>query len=387
MSGLPIGTWFGFRLRVHWSWLLIFGLVTWNLTAVFDSLRDDWSTGFSLGLAAGASLALFVSVLVHELAHSIVARSRGMEVRDITLFLFGGVSNIEREPPDARSEFMFTVVGPIASVVIGVASLWAAWTLAGGIEVGSLDAIQQLSALELALLWLGQVNILLAVFNLLPGFPLDGGRILRSALWAITGDLRRATRWAAGAGQVLAFALVATGVAMALGYEVPVLGAGIVGGLWLVVIGLFLNAAAASSYQQVVVEHALAKVPVADVMKRDLRTAAGGASVDEVVHEHILGGDRAVAVTNNGDLEGLVCLEDVRAVPREQWTTTAVRDVMTPASKLTTVAPDSPATDALRELSRRDVDQLPVVRPNGHLEGLVRRRDIMSWLELDMERR
>lgn len=390
MGGLSIGTYFGFRLRVHWSWLVIFALFTWNLTVGFEHLRPEWGRAFSVALAAGAALALFLSVLLHELAHSAVARARGMPVRDITLFLFGGASNIEREPPDPKSEFLFTVVGPIVSFLIGIATLAVVFAWAGEVDWTSVEAIEQLNPGQLVLLWLGQINIILAIFNLVPGFPLDGGRILRSAVWAATGNLRTATRWAARTGQLVAFLLIATGIAMALGYDVPVLGSGVAGGVWLVIIGIFLNGAAVANYQQVVLGDVLGQVRVRDIMRRQFPDIDADATVDELVHERIMGSDaRAFPVRGDagGGLAGLVCLQDVRSVPRDRWAGTPVRDVMTPREQLTTVSADATADDALRELAGRDVDQLPVLEDDGRLQGMVHRSDILRWIELERDER
>jgi Zn-dependent protease/CBS domain-containing protein len=369
MGGMSIGTYFGFRLRVHWSWLVIFTLFTVNLTAAFATLRPEWAGWFALVLATAAVLALFVSVLLHELAHAVVARSRGVPVRDVTLFLFGGAAQLEDEPTDPKTEFLFTIAGPIASLLIGIASLAAVVAWAPGVDWTSADAIVQLGPAQLVLLWLGQVNLVLAAFNLVPGFPLDGGRILRSAVWAITGDRRRATLWATTSGR----------------YEVPVFGASIVGGIWLIVIGIFLNGAAIASYRQELVSDALGGVRVSQVMARDLPDVAPSATVDQLVHDRIMGSDsRCFLVRDDGGvngLAGLVSIDDVRTVPRDRWTSTRVQDVMTPREQLVTVGPDTPAIDALQQLARSDVNQLPVVQA-GRVAGLVRRSDLMRWLEL-----
>jgi Zn-dependent protease/CBS domain-containing protein len=385
MGGMSIGTYFGFRLRVHWSWLVIFTLFTVNLTAAFATLRPEWAGWFALVLATAAVLALFVSVLLHELAHAVVARSRGVPVRDVTLFLFGGAAQLEDEPTDPKTEFLFTIAGPIASLLIGIASLAAVVAWAPGIDWTSADAILQVGPAQLVLLWLGQVNLVLAAFNLVPGFPLDGGRILRSAVWAITGDRRRATLWATTSGRIVAFALIGTGIAMVIGYEVPVFGASIVGGIWLIVIGIFLNGAAIASYRQELVSDAFSDVRVAQVMARELPDVAPSATVDQLVHDRIMGSDsRCFLVRDDGavdGLAGLVCIDDVRTVPRDRWTSTRVRDVMTPREQLVTVGPDTPAADALQQLARNDVDQLPVLQGD-QVAGLVRRSDLMRWLQL-----
>ena len=222
-----------------------------------------WST------AVAAALLFFVSVLLHELAHSLVAQSQGVPVRSITLFLFGGVSDIQREPPSPRAEFLITIVGPITSFVIGVILSLLAGINANLLDTmaGSSSAMAGLSPLSTMLLWLGSINILLAVFNLIPGFPLDGGRVLRSILWAISGNLRRATRWASGVGQAVAWLFIFAGIMMVFGTDIPFLGTGLINGLWLAFIGWFLNSAALQSYRQVVIHDMLHGVPVARIMR------------------------------------------------------------------------------------------------------------------------
>jgi len=203
-GGVHIGRIFGINVRIDWSWIFIFLLVTWSLAiGVFPSWHPEWSLSLSWTVAIAASILFFASILAHELAHSLVAKMRGLPVRRITLFLFGGVSNLEREPPSPKTEFFIAIVGPITSVALGLIFL-----LMGGLSIGGIqnlaaepsEMLSQLNPLTTLLLWLGSVNILIGLFNLVPGFPLDGGRILRSLVWMATGSLRKATRWASGAG-------------------------------------------------------------------------------------------------------------------------------------------------------------------------------------------
>ncbi|MGD8624821.1 MAG: site-2 protease family protein, partial [Anaerolineae bacterium] len=223
-SGFKIGRLFGIDIRLDWSWLLILVLVTWNLSAVFGNTHPDWGPGLTWGVAIIAALLFFGSVLAHELAHSLVARARGIPVRNITLFLFGGVSNIQREPPSAGIEFVMAIVGPLTSVVLGVLLL-----VIGGLGTGTLsqsisdpnDVVAQLNPLTTLLIWLGSVNILVGLFNMIPAFPLDGGRVVRSALWAAIDDLKRATRWASWLGQGIAWLMIVAGVSMIFGLNVP----------------------------------------------------------------------------------------------------------------------------------------------------------------------
>jgi Zn-dependent protease/CBS domain-containing protein len=384
-SGFRVGRLFGIDIHIDWSWLLIFLLVTWNLVAMFAQIHPDWGTGLSLGVAVAASLLFFASVLAHELAHSLMARAQGVPVRNIVLFLFGGVSNIEREPPSPRAEFLITIVGPITSVVLGFLFIGAALALTGPLDqTAAADPAQLIAGLDpltTLLFWLGPINILLGIFNMIPGFPLDGGRILRSILWAITGNLRRATRWASRVGQLVAWLLIITGIAMVFGIEVPIFGTGLLGGLWLAFIGWFLNSAAIQSYQQVVIRDVLDGVRVERMMRSSPPTVPPNVTVDHLVYDSVMGTDEhAFPVEQDGRLMGLVTLEDIRKVPRPEWPQVQVGQIMTPADELLVVRPEDDAAEALQKLSQRDVRQLPVMR-NGDMVGLLRRQDITRWLQ------
>jgi Zn-dependent protease/CBS domain-containing protein len=386
-NGFRIARIFGINIGVDWSWLLIFVLVAWNLSTVFASTHSDWGGWLSWGLALIAAILFFVSVLVHELAHSLVAKARGMPVRSIKLFLFGGVSNIEREPPSPGAEFLMALVGPLTSIVLGVLLV-----LAGGFSAPVGEAMSdpeqvlaQLNPLTTLLMWLGSINIFLGFFNLVPGFPLDGGRILRSIFWAVSDDLRRATRWAAWIGQGIAWLMIGAGIAMLFGVQIPLLGGGVSGGLWLAFIGWFLHSSAVMSYRQVVIQDILEDVPVARMMRSKPPTVSPTMTVDALVHDGVMGTDHhAFPVVDEGQLIGLVTLEDVRSIPRTSWDDTTVREIMTDADQLVSVTPEEDAAEALNQLQARDVRQLPVMR-NGSLAGLLRRRDLVKWLQLHSE--
>ncbi len=388
-SGFRLGRILGIRVQIDWSWILIFLLVTWNLAAgVFPSLHPNWGPALNWSLGVVASLLFFASVLAHELAHSLVALARGLPVRRITLHIFGGVSNIEREPPSPGAEFVIAIVGPVTSIILGVLFTALGTASAGNPQLlngVSRQALAQLGPLPTMLLWLGPINIVLGVFNLIPGFPLDGGRLLRSLLWALTRNLRTATRWAAAVSQGIAWLFITGGVAMAFGVQLPFFGTGLVSGLWLAFIGWFLNSAATQSYQQVMVADLLEGVPVSRLMRADAPTVPPGLPVSQLVDDYLLGAnERAFPVMDDGHLAGLVCLEDVRRAPREAWEATTVSQIMTPADQLSTVTPREDANQALEKLARRDVRQMPVVQ-NGRLVGVLRRRDILRWLQLQSE--
>jgi Zn-dependent protease/CBS domain-containing protein len=389
-SGLTIGRIFGIRITIDWSWIFIFVLVTWNVGTAVAHLHPAWGLATIWGVAVVAAILFFASVLAHELAHSLVARAQGLPVRTITLFLFGGVSNIQREPRAPGGEFLMAIVGPLTSIVLGVIFI-----VLGGVSTGtlmhtvlpSMAGLAHLSPLAIILLWLGQINILLGLFNLIPGFPLDGGRVLRSLLWAATGNLRTATRWASWVGQAIGWLMIIGGLAMIFGVQIPFFGTGFLGGLWLAFVGWFLTMAAIQSYRQVVLEDVLEGVPVARLMRTTVPTVPATISISDLVDAHMMGTDeRCFAVLQDGDhLAGLVCLDDVRKVPREAWETTRVQQIMTPMDQVAVVTPQEEASEALTELTGRDVNQVPVVQ-DGRLVGMLRRRDVLRWLQLHGER-
>jgi Zn-dependent protease/predicted transcriptional regulator len=387
-SGFRIGRIFGINIRIDWSWLVIFALITWNLGATFGETHADWSTTLRWGMAVLAALLFFVSVLAHELAHSLVAQARGVSVRSITLHLFGGVSNIQREPDSPQGEFVMAILGPITSLVIGGVLLWIVGLSAGLAGNGSLNIermLTQMSPLMTIFSWLGSVNVMVGLFNLIPGFPLDGGRVVRSILWAVTDNLRRATRWASWLGQGIAWMMIIAGITMVFGARIPILGTGLGNGLWLSFIGWFLHTASVQSYRQVVIQDILEGVPVERMMRTDPPTCSPDCTVSNLVHEHIMkSDDQSFPVVDNGRFVGLVTLDDVRGVSRDEWETTSVRQIMTPSDQLIEVTLQEDAADALGKLARADVRQLPVV-DNGSLAGLLRRRDIVKWLQLESE--
>ena len=387
-KGIRIVNLFGIDIEVDWSWLLILLLVIWNLSTTFTQVHPNWSTFFAVTMGILAALLFFLSVLLHELAHSLVAKSQGLPVNKITLFLFGGVANIREEPKSPGNEFTMAILGPVTSIVIGFTLL----LLAGvGLQVQDLsqldpmEFLEGLSAFRTLAVWLGSINIILGVFNLIPGFPLDGGRVLRSIIWAITDNLRTATRWASYVGQGIAWVMITGGIAMVFGIRIPFFGQGLVNGVWLILIGWFLNNAAIRSYQQLVVRDVLENVPVRQMTKRNPPTVSAGITVGTLIEDHIMQtDDHAFPVLEDGKLVGIVCLDDVRRVPAEERSSTTISNIMTPKSELITIGPDDPANDALKEISNRSIRQL-VVLQDGELFGLVRRRDIVRYLQLQSD--
>lgn len=386
--GLRVGRILGIDLRIDPSWLLIFMLLVWSLSSLFASWHPEWVGWTSLVVAALAALLFFGSVLFHELAHCVAARAYGLPVRDITLFMFGGVSNIEREPPSPGAELAIAIVGPLASFAVGITALLVVGlSIAWSGTVASADdaavVVTHLGPLATLLLWLGPVNLAVGLFNLIPGFPLDGGRVLRAAIWKATGDPRRATRIAAGVGQAVGVGFIGVGILMALGVRVPLLGTGLVSGLWLALIGMFLRGAAVQSQAGAVIEQALDGLRVGDLMREQFAWVDARLPLRTLVEGWFLRrDDRAFPVFDDERFAGLVCLEDVRRVDASRWDEMRAADVMTPAARLVVADPDEPLVEALRKLARGNVGQLPVVR-DGQLLGMLVERDVARWLELE----
>jgi Zn-dependent protease len=386
-KGFRIGRFFGIDIRVDWTWLIVFALVTYSLGSTYGQFHEDWSATLQWGLAVLSALLFFGSVLAHELAHSLVSQARGNPVNSITLFLFGGVSNIKEEPDSPQGEFLMAILGPVTSLVIGGALLLTAGVTGGAITtVGDpSEVIPQLGPVRMVLLWLGSINVILGLFNLIPGFPLDGGRVLRSILWAATNDLRQATRWASWVGRGFGLLMTFSGISMVFGAQIPIFGSGLINGLWLAFIGWYLNNASAQSYQRVVVQDILEGVPVERMMRTDPPTVSPSTGVDQLVKEHIMGGDdHSFPVLDEGQVVGMVTLQDVRSLPEEEWKSTTVREIMTPHDVCTVLEPDEDASEAMTKLATCDVRQLPVLE-GGSLAGVLRRQDVIQWMRLHSE--
>lgn len=387
-NGFGVGRIFGIQIRIDWSWLLIFALVTWSLATLFGSMHSDWTVLMNWGLAVIAASLFFASILAHELAHALMARRMGTPVRNITLFMFGGISNIQKEPNSPLSEFLIAIVGPFTSFLLGSAFLVLGM---GSIVLNNTSflnpsvALSQIGPIGTIFTWLGSINILIALFNLIPGFPLDGGRIVRSSLWAVTKDLPLATRLASILGQVIAWALILLGIAMMFGVNIPLLGTGFLNGLWIVFISWFLQNAAVQSYRKVVIQDVLEDVPVKQMMYTDVPIVEAGISVQMLIDKYLMQSDhRAFIVFETDRMIGLVTMEDIRAVDPNSRERVMIRDVMTPSEKLIVVAPEEDALDALFRLQGEDIRQLPVVTGD-RIVGLIRRKDILRWLQLQSQ--
>lgn len=369
---IKLGRIFGVKIGLHFSWFIIALLVMFSLAGQFYITNPDWGMSLIWVSAITMGLLFFAALLAHELSHAIVARSRGLPVHGITLFALGGVAETEKDSADAETEFLVGVVGPITSAVIGIVCLCLGWA------VGWEPFTTARTPIVAIMIWLGYINIALALFNLIPGFPLDGGRVLRALIWWATGDVNRSTRISAGVGQFVALGLMVFGLFRFFG------GDGL-GGLWLVFIGWFLLDAARASYAQIEINKMLSDVRVGDAMARDCTVIDGRLNLQTFV-EDVLNrtGRRCFVVGEKGHINGLVTPHEIKKVERHLWPYITVNDVMRGMNEVRTIKPNAPITEALEVMGREDLNQLPVTN-EGRLEGIVSRGNILRLLQNRVE--
>jgi len=373
-GGIPLGSISGFQISLDYSWFIIFFLILATFTGVvFPQSAPGLERGEYFAMGFAGTFLFFASLLVHELAHAFMARARDIEVEGITLFIFGGMARTAREPSTPGDEFVIAGVGPAAS--FGLAGFFHLVAVIGALA--GLGPTVTVVAAYLAIL-----NLVLAIFNLLPGFPLDGGRLLRAALWHLTGSLRRATRDATLAGRILGWTVIALGVAtLVVPGGVPYVGGGLIGGLWLVFIGWFLSHAAGMSYQQVLLQEMLSPLAAWDAMSANPETVPPDLSVDGLIHEYFLRRPySAFPVTDDGVIVGLVTLGQVKEVPRDQWEWKVVSDVMSPLENTVIVTPDTPMTVVLERMRAGDTRRA-LVAHEWELMGIISSTDITKWLD------
>ena len=362
-SSIGIGRILGIRVDIHLSLLLIVAFLTWSLATGFLPDRyPNWSTAAYWSTGFVCALSLFVSVLLHELAHSLVARRRGYRVEGITLFLLGGVSSIASDSRRALDDFVISVVGPLSSLAIAV--------IIGIVVLVSGGGSPAYAAVE----YVAIINLLLGLFNLLPAFPLDGGRVLRAAIWAVTGSYRRATGVATRSGQIAGILLAAFGVFQIFqGHHLQ--------GMWLVIVGWFLNRAASASRSDGELDQSLDGVTVGEVMDASPPTVSPHITINEAVFEHIVPGEaRAVIVCEGERVVGILSITDVKNVPPEDWRERVVRDVMTPGP-LESLTPHDGLREALSLLAESQIHQAPVIEKD-RLVGIVNRAHLIQHLNL-----
>ena len=364
---IKLGRIFGIKIGLHYSWLIIALLIAFSLVGYFGETHSNWGRGVIWGMAILTALLFFSAIVAHELSHALVARRRGLPVRSITLFALGGVAQFEKEAEDAKTEFLVSIAGPIASAVIGFVCLMLAWML------GWTMMTEPSTPIMAMLVWLGYINVGLAVFNMLPGFPMDGGRVLRALIWWYTDSAQKATRIASLTGQVVAFGLIILGIYRFFA------GAGF-SGLWMAFIGWFLLNAAKATYAQEELAERLRGVRVGDLMTRDCTMVDGNDNLQTFVNDYLLHtGRRCFVVAEQGVVTGLITPSEVKSIPKARWAFTTVYEAMRPLDELRTVSPETSVSEALEIIGREDLNQLPALA-NGKLEGMISRDQILRYL-------
>lgn len=365
---IKLGRILGTEVGLHLSWFIIALLITMSLASQFRIVNPAWSEGVVWATAIATGLLFFVTIILHELAHAMVARARNLPVKSITLFALGGVAQIEKEAGEPSTEFFMGLAGPLMSFFIGFVCLMLAWALGWSpLEVPDTPLLAML-------MWLGYINFSLAIFNLIPGFPLDGGRILRGIIWWITGDGIRATRIATRVGQVIAFAFIVFGVVrffMGAGFD----------GLWLAFIGWFLLEAAGASRAQVEINERLKGVNAGDVVERNCLVVDGHDNLQDFVNKYLLRtGTQCFLVRDGHGIEGIITPHEVIETDRARWAQTTVEQAMRPLERLPAVDPETPISEALEIMDRENANELPVAK-NGRIEGFLTRSGVMRLLQ------
>jgi len=366
--GLKITTIAGIPIYIHPTWLVIFSLLTWNLVDLYASQHPRWSAGQHWIVGIATSLLFFGSVIFHEMAHSIVAQRYKIRVLSITLFIFGGVARIERDPSKAIQEFNIAVAGPVASLFLG------------GVFWGLTKVFSHNEMLGALSTWLSYINLSLALFNLLPGFPLDGGRIFRAIVWGFTKNFSKATRVAGTSGKIVAYAMILYGGWQTLHRDYS--------GLWVAFIGWFILNAAQESVAQIEARETLSGLRAQDVMSHDVPTFPGGNTLEEYAAEVLRTGRRFHLVLTDDRLTGIMNVHALNAVPREEWAGTSVQAVMTARENILLAHPDEPLLGLLERLLASEVNQMPVVNESGdgmHIIGMVTRDSILRVIQTRSE--
>jgi len=364
-ANIKLGKIIGIPIGIHSSWFLIFGLMTLSLaTAYFPAQNPDFPITSNLILGLLASLLLFGSVLAHELGHAFIAVRNKIPVRRITLFIFGGVAQIEKEPSSPGEEFRIAIAGPIVS--LGLAGIF--W----GISLFD----QFLPFLATATLWLARTNLILAIFNLVPGFPLDGGRVLRALVWRLTGNLSRATRIASLSGQLVAFGFMGYGLVSAL------MTGNLLGGLWLVFIGWYLRSAAIANQEQSAIQQILQGVTVDQVMSKDVYYVPSLISLKQLVDDYIIQqGKKHFVVSDVQNSLGFITVDDIRGITQNQWPYLTTGQVMIPIERLKSLSPDTELGEALKWIQTYGSGTIPVVDQND-VVGTLSIQDVMRFIQL-----
>lgn len=363
-----LGRLFGFEINIHWSWIFIFFLVTWTFaTGILEEFYPDWTDGRRWVAASAISVIFFFSILLHEMSHSLLARRYGIPVAGITLFIFGGVSSLSKEPDNARQEFMIAIVGPFISLALALL-FGLGYLVLTPIEEGAGGVAGNLAV----------INLLIGIFNLLPGFPLDGGRVLRSFFWLNNRNVLDATRLASNVGQAVAYLIMGLGV-ISFFVLSPITG------IWFFFIGNFLRSASASSYEQLFMDTVLKGIPVSTVARTDYVAVSPEVTLAQLVEEHVLAGEgRCFPVLAGQELLGLVTLRDLKNVPRDDWQSTTVYRAMTPFDQLKTVSLTDDLPRVLSQMALGDLNQIPLT-DGKILLGMIDRGDVIRYIQVRQE--
>jgi Zn-dependent protease/CBS domain-containing protein len=369
---IKLGKVFGIELGLHYSWLIIATLIAVSLAAHFRTINTGWPIGVVWAAALITSILFFAGLFAHELSHALVARSRNIPVRRITLFALGGVAQIEKEASDPGTEFWIAIVGPITSCVMGAILLGIAH------GIGWTPPASPSTPLLAVLVWLGYINIALGAFNMVPGFPLDGGRVFRAIIWKVTGNPERATRIASRAGELTGFLLILYGISRFF------TGAGF-GGLWLCFLGWFLLDAARANYLSSEASTLLKDLRAGDLMSRECVSLDGQLSVQQFVDEQLLrSAQRCFVVEEAGHVAGLITAGEVRATDRSRWPEMQIHQIMQPLDRVRAIEPDTPIIKAAELMAREDLNQLPVISDE-HIQGMITRDRIFQVLQSRMQ--
>ncbi len=360
----------GFQVKIDFSWLILAVLVTWSLAQGYFPFRyENLSKNTYWIMGVFGALGLFFSIVLHELGHSVISRKQGMPMKGITLFIFGGVAEMNEEPPTARSEFMMAIIGPVVSVVLAV-GFYLIYVIG--------KQLQWPVPVSGIFHYLGWINGLLAVFNMLPAFPLDGGRVLRSYLWNRKGNLRRATYSASRIGAGFGAGLIGLGV-------LSILFGNFIGGMWWFLIGMFLRGAAKASYKQMEIRDALKGEPIGRFMNKNPVTVPASISIAELVHDYIYAYHfHMFPVARDSKILGCISTKEVKKVPREEWDRHSVQEMLSPCSKDNTVSPDTDAMDVMSILQRTGSSRL-LVMDQERLVGVIALKDLLQFLSLKLD--
>ena len=366
-QSLRLGKIWGITIGLNASWFLIFALISFSLVSQFAALHPQWSLPYAYTIGGLTSLLFFVSVLLHELGHSAVALQHHLPIRSITLFIFGGIAQVGKEPDRPMTELRVAIAGPVVSLALSLM-----FSVVGNLAAGISEGLQTLG------LWLSQINLNLALFNLLPGFPLDGGRVFRALVWQRTGDFVRATQVAGNMGRGVAFLLICAGLWIGLS-------GAFLQGLWISFIGWFLLSAAEAQVQQLTLKRALAGLRARDVMTTDCPHVPAHTSLAQLVDDYVLStGRRCFLVTQNGHLLGLITVHQIKCIPRAAWAQTTVRQTVIPLEGLRYVSPEAEVSEALTLMDEEDIGQVPVLK-EGQLLGVIGRDHLLRILRAHLE--